>query len=966
MAFSGQLRVLPSGRGVALRALEDGAPVHVVAVSGPLPTITINGLAATIHPPFPHWHSDGSFVSYFIQETIAPTDVVLFTDGGGGLPVIGAEQVAYMDPSANGWRGSHSTILIGAPSSDVRRRATFTVPESGSYKVSLTWPHWGDAATNAEFKIWDGGTLRATVQVNQLVQPNDFLENGAWWEDVWTGSVTSGTLKVELTTNVTSARISFDGVRAQLVGGGQTYIQYADDVAGAGSVAYEVDGGSLPTFTAAAVDTSRIGLAVADVAPPSPPTMRVGLMLMSSGAWTDPIFMNANLTLGTTDTNNATQCDANGLPTGTTVRALASSLTSNVYDSRGFAAAEPGSWTVRYDGSGSIDLFDSTTEEYPIRSGDKADIALIAETITGGAGNVRTFDVDFAAQNTGWDLNVSMIKTGAITRWAVYPPGVPADGSSRWQPGPLAQIGHFTFIRNMGFCVVNGSNIRHRTDFSQRTDASYAWKAQTVRQVAITSIGDYAPNDLWIAAHSQRFKVTTSVAHGLTSGDVIRLDTSDASPIVIGMTGGTTLDLRNARVTVMVTSATEFAARMDAGTHLTVATPYAGAVAFVDVNKISGQPFEDFLELCELCDCEPHVCVPPLATDACVTAMAAETMALLIAHPEWKVLVEYANEAWNSLQDMAHRTYIMAMGNIEGLYSAGASMQTMTIRWYCKRMSQVRALWRAAAVAAGVDPDRVVMALGGWWALTDRTQEMAAYCAAQGYTFERLVLAPYTTLGGSDNVDFSHDLLNAPQCVDLVELHMADFRVYAAGIHAAHRAALDANGFAAVQISAYEGSPEGLSRATNATTNGKQALAVYFHSRYRHVITAYLDIFNDLGWTDFCYFGHFYKIAPQLIDGFTYQAVAWMAYLATNMTPGRGDGTDAKFDNNAVIGTGVPPNLPELDDFVSTAGEAMRVWNAALDAPTTNPIANHYARLPRLWANRRRRRPAFAVRRRRR
>lgn len=919
MAFSYTLTALASRRGVALRALEDGAPVHIVAVSGPLPTITIDGTPATVASDCVYWHSDGEHVLYFFAETVPDGADVRFTDGGGGLPVVGAANVAYMDHSASsGFRGEHDHIFIGAPSSDVRRRWTFTLPSTGTYSLALTWPHWGDAATNTEFKVWDDTTLVATLQVDQSVQPNDFTESGSPWETVGSWAFATTTFKLELTTNVTNKRIVADGVRVS----GTGYLQYGDETAGAGSVAYEVTGGSLPTITNAVVDVSRLGTSNAILSPRTNRSMKIGLNLLGSGDFEDPVLMNADLMKGTVDITTAANSDANGYPTSNSNRAV--SAPQAAYDPREFESSIPGTYTLRWDGSGTLSLFDATGSPGP--SGDFATISLASETLTGAANNVRTYTVAYAGGNTTWKLNLWVAKNGTVTKWACYPPGVANDGSERWQPSVLEQLRSASCLRPIGFYRTNGAPAIDRADFSSRDDASYAWDAASVRSVAITSIGGYDATDVWINAGWQRYLVTTAANHGLETGQQIRLNREPTHSIVVTLTGGATRDLYNARLVVFVKSATTFVVAMEAGSYTTVATPFTDSGATVEVDLIMGNPFEDYLDVAVQAGTDFYVTIPHAAADACVTAMATETAAVL---PAGKVVyVEYSNECWNSLQDFSQRWYVAAMANIQGLISAGASMQTQTVRYYCKRMNEVRTLWRAAFSTAGLDPNRVKMVLGGWWALTDRTSEMAAYCAAQGYTPEALAVAPYTSVHGSDDVNFDCDALDAEQVCDLVEHAMLDFRGYATTIYDTHRSLLDSNGFTAAEIIAYEGSLEGLSRSTVTATNAKQALAVLHHRRMANIIWEYMDVFDTLGMTLFNYFGHFYKPKGALIDGFQYENIGWLAYQGTFQENGVGDGSDGKTNNVAGL-SGVPPAYPDLSTFVSTIGYAIESWNAA-------------------------------------
>jgi hypothetical protein len=77
---------------------------------------------------------------------------------------------------------------------------TFTVTP-GVYRVSATWSTHPNRATDAPFTILDGSTVIDTIPVNQELAPNDFNENGTWWEDLGAGvyAITGSELVVHLT-----------------------------------------------------------------------------------------------------------------------------------------------------------------------------------------------------------------------------------------------------------------------------------------------------------------------------------------------------------------------------------------------------------------------------------------------------------------------------------------------------------------------------------------------------------------------------------------------------------------------------------------------------------------------------------------------------------------------------------------------------------------------------------------------
>lgn len=94
---------------------------------------------------------------------------------------------------------------------------TFTGLASGRYAVATTWRAEANRATDAPFSVYDGAAIPAnlldTQDLNQQVGPNDFSEDGVFWEElVGSFNVTSGTLTVTLTDDADNFVIA-DAVR---------------------------------------------------------------------------------------------------------------------------------------------------------------------------------------------------------------------------------------------------------------------------------------------------------------------------------------------------------------------------------------------------------------------------------------------------------------------------------------------------------------------------------------------------------------------------------------------------------------------------------------------------------------------------------------------------------------------------------------------------------------------------------
>ena len=95
---------------------------------------------------------------------------------------------------------------------------TFANVSPGLYRVAATWSPYSGRASNAPYSIYDGNTALGTVQVNQLVAPNQFNDSGVPWNYLGqTYSITGTTLEVRLTNNANGVVIA-DGVRIERIG----------------------------------------------------------------------------------------------------------------------------------------------------------------------------------------------------------------------------------------------------------------------------------------------------------------------------------------------------------------------------------------------------------------------------------------------------------------------------------------------------------------------------------------------------------------------------------------------------------------------------------------------------------------------------------------------------------------------------------------------------------------------------
>jgi hypothetical protein len=68
----------------------------------------------------------------------------------------------------------------------------------GEYEVLTTYPVFASLGTAIPHQIFDGGTLRATVKVNQTIAPAEVNYGGRRWDRLAVVQVNSGTLRVRL------------------------------------------------------------------------------------------------------------------------------------------------------------------------------------------------------------------------------------------------------------------------------------------------------------------------------------------------------------------------------------------------------------------------------------------------------------------------------------------------------------------------------------------------------------------------------------------------------------------------------------------------------------------------------------------------------------------------------------------------------------------------------------------------
>ena len=127
---------------------------------------------------------------------------------------------AAFSETGSGWQGySDSTSVNGGfrycPAGTGQNTATWIfadVKPTAQYQVYATWTAAGDRADNAPYRISDGTTPLATVDMNQQFAPTDATIDGRGWESLGVYTATSGTLNVSLSDNADGIVVA-DGIR---------------------------------------------------------------------------------------------------------------------------------------------------------------------------------------------------------------------------------------------------------------------------------------------------------------------------------------------------------------------------------------------------------------------------------------------------------------------------------------------------------------------------------------------------------------------------------------------------------------------------------------------------------------------------------------------------------------------------------------------------------------------------------
>jgi glucose/arabinose dehydrogenase len=140
-----------------------------------------------------------------------PSAVQIINDGSAGFSVNGP----WIAHAGQGYQNMVHYAAAGTGDAVARWVANVT---PGSYRVAVTWSPYFNRATNAPFRILDGGTVLGAFPVNQEFAPADFSDQGVDWESLGTFSVTGNSIMVELS-NLANEYVIADAVRIERIEG---------------------------------------------------------------------------------------------------------------------------------------------------------------------------------------------------------------------------------------------------------------------------------------------------------------------------------------------------------------------------------------------------------------------------------------------------------------------------------------------------------------------------------------------------------------------------------------------------------------------------------------------------------------------------------------------------------------------------------------------------------------------------
>ncbi len=189
---------------------------------------------------------DESPFNFTIDATVS--DTIYLDDGDHAVTLSGS---GWGDTQGVGFDGDIHWNAAGT-GTDTAEWTVNIVP--GAYNFALTWKSGANRATNAPISIFDGATLIGSLLLNQEIDPNDFADAGANWENLGSFNITGNSVIVRLT-DAADEFVIADALRVERIEPAPEIVvtQNGVDVAdGAGAVSFGtvLTGSSLSkTFT---------------------------------------------------------------------------------------------------------------------------------------------------------------------------------------------------------------------------------------------------------------------------------------------------------------------------------------------------------------------------------------------------------------------------------------------------------------------------------------------------------------------------------------------------------------------------------------------------------------------------------------------------------------------------------------------------------------------------------------------
>lgn len=973
----------PGGSPARLAARDDHTPAvatnPAISVNGGAP-IALIGPLTPVSQPLPYTPYYMSWATFLLPSTppslarLAAQDPTSFQSSGG------------WQPGLPGFKGKGLLAnAAGAGGNDLDATATYTLSgleAGGTYDLHATWVGYSPLCPRATYTAHDGpasGPVLGTFAVDQTRVPSDqkapsslpagvppwIAEENLDWAYLGRVTPTGTTVTVVLSNGNRAGVLAADGLRVERVR--QFTTIGPDDVVtlSAPQRWATTEAGDVAGVTDLAV-ANLVGGALSPVTP-NTKTMKVGwnpeapLAFASSASFYNNRYHSVyNYTLGAgsfSGRHAATTDDRQNL-TGLTyddgppVRCspLYLTVSQNSGDGvgpRNLASCPPdGVWTLRWRGKpGILSLVGSGTGDVAEALGEAVDPA------TGE--NVARFRLAAGPGATAPTVSLrfyhptdptAVPEKGSIK---IFDPLADPAEKTLFSPYFLDLIAGAGCIRHLEtFCYANpdAAEFAHLSDdTAARLGVNFPLKTLGGDVIRVSPV-DISPANkdraTWYFPGTRAVKLVFAAPHGLSDGQGLTCSILDpatggtrvfpsASGGDISIPGGfaIVLDPTTVMVTCGGTTGTDRAVPTDTVTR-DFEPPSPGAWR-ATCNVGTGPSLDTIIELGRVTGAIQWLSLPHPVTDDCCTKIGE----YLVAHtpPGRKFAIEFSNEVWNANGGLfycyAKSLYYTAAATAgEDLPGMGNNARN----WYTYRAGQVHKLIRAPFEAAGRGDDliRVMGSQTGYASgVTFPTVDVAEqfkipidWLAIDGYLDNESAGGRYDPGGMPAVAGPLIDAMNVEQLIDLFAVHVR--RDNSTRYIDQHRQLLDRHGFSGTKLVVYEGGIGNAVPSPRTYNRVPTAQALLRHPGLHQVLLDWFRVQQDAGISLFNWF---------ILNGgpFVPQGAGWAAYPSYGMRPGRGDGSDGRFDNRA--------NFQDLARIVSVEGAAVRDWAASVKGPPVTP-----------------------------